>query len=39
MTFYATVIDTIFRDDDPYFSYLVERGLQHAADAQTSRPN
>ncbi|MGC2331677.1 MAG: glycosyltransferase family 25 protein, partial [Candidatus Acidiferrales bacterium] len=32
MTFYVTVMDTIFRDDDPFFQYLVERGLKHAAE-------
>ena len=33
MMFYVTVIDTIFRDDDPYLQYLVECGLKHAAES------
>ena len=39
MVFYVTIMDTIFRDDDPYFSYLVECGLRHAAElrAHTSQ--
>ncbi len=32
MTFYVTVMDTIFRDDDPFFRYLLERGVKHAAE-------
>ena len=32
MTFYVTIVDTIFRDDEPFFQYLVERGLKRAAE-------
>jgi glycosyltransferase involved in cell wall biosynthesis len=32
LTFYNTTVDIIWRDDDPYFQYLVERGLKHAAE-------
>jgi GR25 family glycosyltransferase involved in LPS biosynthesis len=32
MVFYVTVMDTIFREDDPYFAYLVKQGLKHAAE-------
>jgi len=31
LTFYVTVMDTICRDDDPYFAYLVACGLTDAA--------
>jgi glycosyltransferase involved in cell wall biosynthesis/SAM-dependent methyltransferase len=37
LTFYISVIDTIFRDDEPYFSYLVDRGLKNAADPRTGK--
>ena len=37
MTFYATVMDTLCRDDDAYFSYLIERGLKHAAEPRTDK--
>jgi glycosyltransferase involved in cell wall biosynthesis/tetratricopeptide (TPR) repeat protein len=30
--FYLTAVETICRDDDPYFSYLVERGIERLAD-------
>ena len=30
LTFYNTTLDIIWRDDDPYFQYLVERGLKRA---------
>jgi GR25 family glycosyltransferase involved in LPS biosynthesis len=32
MTFHVTIVDTIFRDDDRFFQYLVERGLKRAAE-------
>ena len=32
MTFYVTIVDTIFRDDEPFFQYLVEQGLKRAAE-------
>ena len=32
LTFYLTTVDIIWRDDDPYFQYLVECGLRHAAE-------
>src|SRR5262249_54002226 len=31
-TFYCSIFDTIFREDDPYFQWLVERGLKLASD-------
>jgi hypothetical protein len=31
VTFYLTIVDTIVRDDDPFFCYLVECGLKRAA--------
>ena len=34
-TFYSIFVDTMFREDDPYFLYLVERGLQRVADPRT----
>jgi hypothetical protein len=34
-TFYCSVLDTIFRDDDPYFQYLVDCGLKLAVDPRT----
>ena len=37
MTFYTIVIDTLCRDDDAYFSYLIERGLKHAAEPRTDK--
>src|SRR5262249_55716211 len=36
-TFYCSIIDTIFRDDDPYFKWLVERGLKLACDPSTGQ--
>src|ERR1700683_445416 len=32
LTFYATTVDILCREGDPYFQYLVERGLKHAAE-------
>jgi GR25 family glycosyltransferase involved in LPS biosynthesis len=32
LTFHVTIVDTIFRDDDRFFQYLVERGLKRAAE-------
>jgi glycosyltransferase involved in cell wall biosynthesis/GR25 family glycosyltransferase involved in LPS biosynthesis len=32
LTFYNTTVDIIWRDDDPYFQYLVERGLKYATE-------
>lgn len=37
LTFYVSVVDTICRDGEPYFSYLVDRGLKHAADPRTGK--
>ena len=37
LTFYVSVMDTICRDGEPYFSYLVECGLKHAADPRTGQ--
>jgi glycosyltransferase involved in cell wall biosynthesis len=31
-TFYLSTVDIIWRDDDPYFQYLVKRNLKHAAE-------
>lgn len=36
-TFYCSIFDTIFRDSDPYFKYLVEHGLKLAADPRTGK--
>ena len=30
--FHVVIVDMIVRQDDPYFSYLVERGLEYAAE-------
>jgi GR25 family glycosyltransferase involved in LPS biosynthesis/glycosyltransferase involved in cell wall biosynthesis len=32
LTFYLSTVDIIWRDSDPYFQYLVERGLKHSAE-------
>jgi GR25 family glycosyltransferase involved in LPS biosynthesis/glycosyltransferase involved in cell wall biosynthesis len=32
LTFYLTTVDILWRDDDPFFQYLIERGLKHAAE-------
>jgi GR25 family glycosyltransferase involved in LPS biosynthesis/glycosyltransferase involved in cell wall biosynthesis len=32
LTFYLSTVDIIWREDDPYFRYLVDRGLKHAAE-------
>lgn len=32
--FYATIMDIICRNDDPYFTYLTNHGLEHAANAR-----
>jgi len=32
LTFYLTTVDIIWRDNDPYFQYLTERGLKHAGE-------
>ena len=37
MPFYVSVVDTVFRGDDPYFSYLVDYGLKHAARSPAER--
>ena len=36
-TFYCSILDTIFRDDDPYFQWLVEHGLELANDPHTGQ--
>jgi hypothetical protein len=36
-TFYCSILDTIFRDDDPYFQWLVEHGLKLANDPHTGQ--
>jgi glycosyltransferase involved in cell wall biosynthesis len=33
LTFYLSTVDIIWRDGDPFFKYLVERGLKHAAES------
>ena len=37
LTFYVNLVDTLFRDDEPYFAYLRDFGLRLAADPRTGR--